>query len=460
MISGLPLEKILKIALKNGGDFADVYFESTIQTQINADNGRIEKIISGNDSGAGIRVVYNGKSTLGYANELTESSLTEVAGSIAEAVKGDKHTRIIALEKVAPEKVFHIKTPPRDVPLDKKARLIMRANEIGWGYDEKVRQVSIAYKDSFKKIVIVNSDGIFVEDEKTDTILAVNIIVSDGTSIQTGYEPVGGYIGFELFEGDLAERITKTACRRAILMLGARPAPTGTMPVVLSSEAGGTMIHEAVGHGLEADLALNGYSVYQNLIGKDVASRLVTVVDDSTLPERRGSFSFDDEGVPSQKTILIDKGILKTYMHDRTTAAKAGISPTGNGRRESFRTRPIVRMTNTYIERGNDDPASILKDTHSGLYVRRMGGGQVNTITGDFVFDVQEGYLIKNGVATDPVRGATLTGNGPNILKTIDRVGNDLGFGIGTCGKDGQGVPVGHAQPTLRIPEIVVGGTI
>ncbi|MFN3396492.1 MAG: TldD/PmbA family protein, partial [Thermodesulfovibrionales bacterium] len=250
------------------------------------------------------------------------------------------------------------------------------------------------------------------------------------------------------------------ATKRALMMLSARRAPGGRMPVVISSEAGGTMIHEAVGHGLEADLVNEGLSVYSGKIGLEIASPLITVIDDPTLINRRGSYRFDDEGTPSQKTILIEKGVLKNYMYDRLTALKAGVKSTGNGRRESYQHRPIPRMSNTYIAPGETSPDDIIKATHKGLFVKKMGGGQVNTVTGEFVFEVQEGYLIENGKIGEPVREATLIGNGPDVLKSIDMVGSDLGFSIGTCGKDSQGVPVSDGMPTVRIPDIVVGGEV
>lgn len=244
------------------------------------------------------------------------------------------------------------------------------------------------------------------------------------------------------------------------MMLEARPAPAGKMAVVMAGEAGGTMIHEACGHGLEADLVQKQLSVYAGKKGQKVASDLITVIDDPTIPGKYGSYRFDDEGMPGQKSVLIENGILKDYMYDYLTARKEGRHSTGNGRRESYHDRPIPRMTNTFIAPGKDDPASILKETREGLLVKRMGGGQVNTTNGDFVFDVAEGYLIQDGKIGPAVRGATLTGNGPEVLKIIDRVGSDLGFALGTCGKDGQGVPVGDAQPTIRISQLVVGGIL
>ena len=244
----------------------------------------------------------------------------------------------------------------------------------------------------------------------------------------------------------------------AVTMLGARRSPAGPLPVVLSSEAGGTMVHEAIGHGLEADLVQAGTSVYRGKIGARVASELVTVLDDATIPNARGSFCFDGEGTPAQRTVLVEDGVLRGYMYDRLSAMKDGTTSTGNGRRDSYRSRPIVRMTNTLIAPGGSAPDEIVRSVPYGLFVRRMGGGQVNTVNGDFVFEVSEGYLIENGVVGEPVRGATLTGNGPEVLQGITMVGSDLGFGIGTCGKDGQGVPVADAQPTLLLSSITVGG--
>lgn len=459
MLNQLPLDKIIKTATKNGGDYCDIYFESSNLSSIIADNKMIEKVISGIDSGIGVRVIHNGNSAYGFTNDLSEKSLLNLASSVSEAIKSKQIELNLNFEQKKPlfsQKI--IKTPDK-ISLDHKIDLVKKLNNIAWNFDKKIQQVSVTYKDTVKKVEIVNSLGEFITDTRIDTICLAVIIASNGKVIQTGYEPIGGFWGFEKFDSDIAENSVIASCKRAIQMLSAKPAPAGKMPVVLSSEAGGTMVHEAVGHGLEADLALNGFSVYQNQIGQVVASPLITVVDDATIPEKRGSFSFDDEGIHAQKTILIENGVLKTYMHNRITALKAKVAPTGNGRRESYRFRPSVRMTNTLIQPGQDNPQSIIADTDHGLFVKKMGGGQVNTVNGDFVFEVQEGHIIRNGKITEPVRGATLTGNGPEILKQIDRVGNDLGFAIGTCGKDHQGVPVGDAQPTIRIPEIIVGGT-
>lgn len=262
----------------------------------------------------------------------------------------------------------------------------------------------------------------------------------------------------EMLDQGQATEVARVAAQRAIMLLDAPLAPSGPMPVVLVAESGGTMVHEAVGHGLEADLAREGLSVYQDKMGEMVANSLITVIDDPTIPGKRGSFLFDDEGTPAHRNILIHKGVLKNYMYNRLYAMRDGVESTGNGRRESYQHRPIVRMTNTLIAPGESDPDAIIRSVDKGLLVKRMGSGQVNTVNGDFVFEISEGYILKNGKIDHPIRGATLTGNGPETLKSIDMVGNDLGYGLGTCGKEGQGVPVGDAQPTLRIPEIIIGG--
>ncbi|RLB09190.1 MAG: TldD/PmbA family protein, partial [Deltaproteobacteria bacterium] len=422
------------------------------------EENRLEKVISGIDSGVGIRTIYNKHTAYGYTNDISQKSLLELANVVGRAA-GEGSTGIdINLEKKHVDLGFKIKLVPEDVPIERKVDVVKRANEVAWKYDSRVRQVKVTYLDRVQFITVANSDGSLAEETRFGILFAVQVVASKDNIIQTGYEPIGGFQGFEIFDENPPEEIAEKAAKRAILMLESPKAPAGKMPVILDSEAGGTMIHEAVGHGLEADLAQEGLSVYSGKIGETVASPLITVIDDATLPYKRGSYGIDDEGTPARCNVLVEKGVLKGYMYDRLTALKDGRESTGNGRRESYRYRPIPRMSNTYIAPGETDPATILKETDKGLFVKKMGGGQVDTVSGNFVFEVSEGYKIENGEMAEPVRGAVLTGNGPEVLRIIDRVGNDLGFAIGTCGKDGQGVPVSDAQPTLRIPEIVVGG--
>jgi len=458
MIAELDFSKVLTQALKNGGDFAELFLEKTSTCSIVCEDDRIERIITGTDAGVGLRVIFDQKTSYGYCNALSQKDLEELASSVSSAVGAKAEPVDIQLATQPSSAGLEVRLLPDGVPMTKKVSMVERGNQRARSRDQRVRQVKVVYRDYNQRVTVANSKDIFVEDNRIGTIFLVQVVsVQDGIT-QTGYEPVGGNIGFELFDAYSPEHVADIAANRSLLMLEAREAPMGRMPVVLSSEAGGTMIHEAIGHGLEADLVQQGLSVYADRVGKKIASPLVTVVDDSTLPQKRGSFCFDDEGAPSQRTTLVNKGILKGYLFDRLTAGKGGVQSTGNGRRESYHYKPVPRMTNTFIAPGSLNPGEIIRSTHKGLFVKKMGGGQVDTVNGNFVFEVSEGYLIVNGQVGDPVRGATLTGNGPDVLKQIDMVGDDLGFTIGTCGKEGQGVPVASGQPTLRIPEIVIGG--
>jgi TldD protein len=467
VIDKIPIEKILKEALREGGEFADLYFEQTRSIVIVCEEDRIEKVISGLDMGLGLRVLLGGKTIYSFTNQITEETLFNLALKISRVVKEDGEERVINLthsshaslsKPLIGKSSFPIERDPKDISIEEKVSVVRRANDIARKLDPHVQQVKVLYRDVSQILSIANSEGVLREGERVGTVFSVQVVSAKGDLIQTGYEPVGGTMGFELFDLYPPEGVAEVAAKRSLLMLSARKAPMGRMPVVLSNEAGGTMIHEAIGHGLEADLVQQGLSVYSKKIGESVASPLITVVDDPALPQKRGSYAFDDEGTPSQRTLLVEEGILKRYLYDRLTALKEGVESTGNGRRESYQHKPIPRMSNTLIAPGKTKPEEIIRSLEKGLFVKKMGGGQVNTVNGDFVFEVSEGYLIEKGRVGEPVRGAILTGNGPQILKEIDRVGDDLGFSIGTCGKDGQGVPVSSAQPTLRIPELVVGG--
>ncbi|HDM79258.1 MAG TPA: TldD/PmbA family protein, partial [Deltaproteobacteria bacterium] len=421
--------------MKYKGEFFDIFAEYTHTSSIVYEENRLEKVISGIDSGVGIRTIYNKHTAYGYTNDISRESLLELANVVGRAAGEGSTGFDINLEKKHVDLGFKIKLVPEDVPIERKVDMVKRANEVAWKYDSRVRQVKVTYLDRVQFITVANSEGSLAEETRFGILFAVQVVASKDNIIQTGYEPIGGFQGFEIFDENPPEEIAEKAAKRAILMLESPKAPAGKMPVILDSEAGGTMIHEAVGHGLEADLAQEGLSVYSGKIGETVASPLITVIDDATLPYKRGSYGIDDEGTPARCNVLVEKGVLKGYMYDRLTALKDGRESTGNGRRESYRYRPIPRMSNTYIAPGETDPASILKETDRGLFVKKMGGGQVDTVSGNFVFEVSEGYKIENGEIAEPVRGAVLTGNGPEVLRIIDRVGNDLGFAIGTCGK-------------------------
>jgi TldD protein len=301
---------------------------------------------------------------------------------------------------------------------------------------------------------------LLTQDEQVRTLFVVQAVASGDTGLQTGYQSLGHTIGFELFDMNDVEELARTAAQRALTKLGARPAPSGTMPVVIKAGTGGVLFHEACGHGLEADLVGKGASVYRGKVGEQVASPLVTLIDDGTMTKEWGAIAIDDEGHVSQRNVLIQDGVLTDYMWDFLRSRKEGRASSGNGRRQSYQHLPMVRMTNTFVTNGTEQPEDIIADTEQGVYVVQLGGGQVNTANGDFVFGMTEAYLIENGELTEPLREGNLIGNGPQVLRDIDLLGNDFAMGSpGTCGKDGQGVPVGDGQPTLRVKALTVGGT-
>jgi len=475
------LMEILRIALSRGGDFADIYIENKFTNEVSCEDNKIEKVISGQDKGAGIRLIAGESSFYGSTNNVTESGLKDLAGEIASnSIRCEKKRKGIPPfvsnhnfkgSSEGQARIIHtIEKPPAEIPIEEKIRLVLLGNRTAREVDrDRIRQVSISYSDITMEITIANlsrsgesnfDKGNLVEEKRTYTTYLVNVVAQEGETIQTGYDPLGGLVGFELFDRYDIRKIAQKAARRAVKMLFAKKAPTGEMPVVLASAAGGTMIHEAIGHSLEADSVQKKVSpAYAGMLGRRVTSEIVSVVDDPTIPNYRGSFHFDDEGTPAQKTILVERGFLRNYLYDRLTARKDGTKSTGNGRRESYHHQPIPRMSNTYILPGEHDPEEIIRSVDKGLLVKKMGGGQVNTANGDFVFEVEEGYEIVNGKVGEMLRGATLIGNGPEVLNSILSLGNDLSFNIGTCGKYGQLVPVTDGQPTIRIKKLTVGGT-
>jgi len=473
------LMEILKIALSRGGDFADIYIEKRFTNRVSCEDNKIEKIVSGEDVGAGIRIISGESNIYASTNKVTEVGLKELAKEIASNLPESEKMRKKNFSFSSNPKsstgsqtniIHKIEKPPSEVPMEEKIRLVLLGNRIAREVDrDKIKQVSISYADTTMDITIANLSlsskyGVVkdnrIEEKRIYTTYLVNVVAQQEEIIQTGYEPLGGLVGFELFDKYDVKKIAREAAERAVKILFAQKAPSGEMTVVLTSTAGGTMIHEAIGHSLEADSVQKKVSpAYMGMLGKRVTSELITVVDDPTIPNYRGSFHFDDEGTPAQKTILLERGMLRNYLYDRFTAQKDGTKSTGNGRRESYHHQPIPRMSNTYILPGESQPEEIIRSVNKGFLVKKMGGGQVNTANGDFVFEVEEGYEIVNGKVGEMLRGATLIGNGPEVLNSIIMVGSDLGFNIGTCGKDGQWVPVTDGQPTIRIKKLTIGGT-
>ncbi|TDX59028.1 TldD/PmbA family protein [Orenia marismortui] len=459
MLSHKLIKQILQVSLENGGDFAEIYFEDSISNVMTLENSKIEKVKTGYDLGVGVRVLTGDKVSYAYTDDLSKESLLQVAKVAGAASRGKSKVSVVDLRKGNLAMIHSIKKRPEDIAKVKKAAIMQKANQAALDYDESIKQVIVSYMDNTQKIMIANSEGLHVEDERIHTRMMARAIASDGNQIQTGSESPGLHMGFELFDKYPPEEIGREAARQAVTMLKAEAAPSGKMPVVINNGFGGVLFHEACGHGLEADAIQKNSSVFAGKPGQQVASKIVTAVDDGTVSNGWGSYGVDDEGNPAQRTVLIKDGILEDYMYDFKTSKKEGRSSTGNGRRDSYQSIPIPRMTNTFIEKGDSKPEEIITAVDDGLYAKKLSGGQVDTATGEFVFTVAEGYLIKKGKLAEAVRGATLVGRGIDVLNKISMVGDDLELAPGMCGKDGQSIPAAVGQPTLLVDEITVGGT-
>jgi TldD protein len=461
MIDNDVLERVLATALKTGADFAEVFASDWRGTGVGLDDGRIEQLSTGRSRGAGIRVIKGETTGFAHTADLSEAGLQAAARAAAEAAsRGTGGTQVVALSAQPQRIVSPVEIDPSTIGKAQKVELLRRVDEAARSTGGAISQVSAGYSDGRTRILVANSDGLLAHDERVRTLLRVSAVAHGDTGMQTGFDSVGHTMGFELFDKVQVEDIARTAAQRALTKLKARPAPSGSLPVVIKAGSGGVLFHEACGHGLEADLVAKGASVYKGKVGELVASPLVTLVDDGTMTHEWGAIAIDDEGHPTQYNTLIENGILTDYMWDYLRSNKEGRAPSGNGRRQSYQDLPMVRMTNTYVLNGAEDPEDIIKDTANGVYVAHLGGGSVNTATGDFVFGMTEAYLIENGEITEPLREGNLIGNGPQVLRDIDRLGNDFAMGNpGTCGKDGQGVPVGDGQPTLRVKSMTIGGT-
>jgi TldD protein len=453
------LERVLSTALQAGGDMAEVFAEDAVTSGAVLDDRRIEELSSGRSRGAGIRVVDGETTGFAHTADLTESGLLAAARAAAavarEAAPG---TRTVALGPLSGHDRGE-RTLPGDVDKARKLELLTRADDAARAAGDSISQVSVGIGDSRRRVLVANSDGLFVTDDQIRNRFNVQCVANGDTGMQTGYESFARTEGFEIFERQAVEGLAHTAATRALTKLSARPAPSGEVPIVLAGGSGGILFHEACGHGLEADHVVKDASVYRGQIGELVASPLVTLVDDGTVLGEWGNFAFDDEGNPPGRNVLIENGVLTDYMWDWLRARKEGRTSSGNGRRQSYQHLPMVRMTNTYLLAGSEDADEIIAQTPTGVYVKKLGGGQVNTATGDFVFGTTEAYLIENGRITEPLRDANLIGNGPEVLRRIDAVATDFDMTPGTCGKDGQAVPVGCGQATLRITGITLGGT-
>lgn len=446
-------------ALLGGADYGEAYLEDGEAFSLRFEDSKIEDVASSTERGVGLRWLRrNGgavETLQGSANNLDVSE----ARRIRDGLFGGAPLKMGASPGALTRVKHPVRVDPRAVPVSDKVALLKRIDAAVRGGFPHIRQVSLSYAERRRDVAILNTDGAHRREERVFLILVISVVAEKDGVLQTGLEVLGALKGYELLEDLDPVAAARAAAARAIAKLSAPKAKAGEMPVVLANSAGGTFIHEAIGHSLEVDHVQEGSSPhYKGKVGSVVAPANISVVDDPTLPFARGSFAFDDDGVASRPTYLVKDGVLVDYLYDRVTAMREGKLSNGHGRRESFHCRPIPRMSNLYIAPGTDDPAAILKSLEKGLFVTRMGGGQVNTATGEFVFEVDEGYWVEEGKIKHMVRDANLLGVGPEVLKSIDKVGWDIGWGIGTCGKDGQGVPVSDAQPTIRMPKILIGG--
>jgi TldD protein len=457
------LSQYLAAALAEGGEYADLYFEHTTSSSLLVDESLVKTATEGISMGCGVRVLAGERTGYAYTDDLAPEKILKAAKIAARIASGPAHVSTVGLsERDTQHNFYPVAHPSTDRELADKLELVVRADVAARAYDARIKQVRVTYGDQIRHVMIAGSDGRIITDFQPLVRMNVFTIAQEGSNLQSGSSGGGGRVGMEFFAGERApEEYAKEACRQAIGQLDAREAPAGDMEVVLGPGWPGILLHEAIGHGLEADFNRKGISAFSGRIGQRVASDICTVVDDGTIPARRGSLNVDDEGEPTQKTVLIENGMLRGYLQDKLSSGILKTTRTGNGRRESYEHIPMPRMTNTYMLAGADAPEDIIRSVRRGLYAVNFGGGQVDITNGKFVFSASEAYLIEDGKVTAPVKGATLIGDGPTVLTRVTAVGNDLKLdpGIGTCGKDGQSVPVGVGIPTIKISQLTVGGT-
>ena len=458
MLKESLLEKILIKALSNGADFAEIFIEDTYNSSIQLLDSQIKKVIEGKDYGAGIRVFYGTKAIYAFTNDLSEKSLLAAADAVSNADIGKGNIKAIDLRKkdvVSPHK---IEIPFDSIPKTDKIEFLRKIDDAARKYSNLISQVNINYLEKEQKIHIANSDGLITGDTRTYARVYVSSIASKDNEMQTGSEGPGAHKGYEFFKSVNPKELGEKTAKQAVTMILADYAPSGKFPVIIGNGFGGVIFHEACGHSLETTSVAKGASVFADKMGKQIANQCVTAIDDGTIPNAWGSTAIDDEGAPTQKTILIENGILKSFMIDRLGGMKIGMKSTGSGRRQSYRFAPTSRMRNTYIAPGKDEFDDMIASIDSGIYAKKMGGGSVQPGTGDFNFAVAEGYLIANGKITKPVRGATLIGNGAKILNKISMIGKDLTFAEGMCGSVSGTVPTCVGEPPIKVDEIIVGG--
>lgn len=456
------IARVLGGLMKPGIDAADLYFQHSLTETWSLEDGIIKSGAHHVEQGVGVRAVAGDKQGLAYSDEIRLDALTDAAGAAGAIVRQGQQGVVQGWQPKTPKPLYPATNPIPSLPTPQKLALLQRADAAARAADPRVQQVMVSLAAQYETVLIACSDGTFAADVRPLVRMDVSVIVEQGGKREQAHAGGGGRgIYADFFGGETPEDLARRAVRQALVQLDAVAAPAGQMTVVLGPGWPGVLLHEAVGHGLEGDFNRKGTSAFSGRIGQKVASELCTIVDDGTISGRRGSLTIDDEGTPTECTTLIENGILRGYIQDKLNARLMGMRPTGNGRRESYSALVMPRMTNTYMLAGPHDPQEIIASVKNGLYAVNFGGGQVDITSGNYVFSANEAYLIEDGKVTRPVKGATLIGNGPESLNRISMVGNDLKLdtGVGICGKDGQSVPVGVGQPTLRIDGLTVGGT-
>jgi len=456
------LQRYLGEALSAGGEYADLYFEYLTSTSISLDESMVKSASQGISAGCGVRVLSGERTGYAYTDDLAPEKILRAARTAALIARGPAQQPVQGFQGNAAHQLYQVSSPSADADVATKVALVMRADRAARAYDPRIVQVHCVYADELRQILVIGSDGTYATDVQPMARFSMAVIAKSGGNSARGASGGGGRVDMDFYQTEKTpEYYAQEAARQAIIQLDAREAPAGEMEVVLGPGWPGVLLHEAIGHGLEADFNRKGTSAFSGLIGKRVASEKCTVVDNGTLPSRRGSINVDDEGSPTQNTVLIEKGILKGYLSDKLSAKLMGMADTGNGRRESYAHIPMPRMTNTYMLAGDDSPEDIIRSVKRGVYAVNFGGGQVDITNGKFVFSTSEAYLIEDGQVTAPLKNCSLIGNGPDALTKVSMVGNDLQLdeGIGTCGKDGQSVPVGVGIPTIKLDRMTVGGT-
>ncbi len=452
-------EEVLRVARRRGGSFAELFVEDTSTTSIRLDDGKVEELTTGHDRGAGVRVCRGTSYGYAYSNRLDRMALLDAAEAASAALADGEPASVLDLTERRRDPVNRVERPAALVAAGDKVAWLREVDEVARGRSPEVVQVIGVYGDSLQRKTIATSDGAWIEEERPRIRLVAQVVAARDGNIQTGFHGPAACSGVEFIDRNPPSSVAEVAARRAVTMLDSVPAPAGEMTVVLAPGMGGVLFHEAVGHPLESDAVDKEVSVYRGLVGERCSSELIDGVDDATVPNGWGSFSYDDEGTPSQRTVLFTGGVLQGWLYDRLRAEKDDAPATGNGRRQSYAHPPIPRMTNTYILNGVSDPADVLSSTERGVYVTSLGGGQVNPATGDFVFGIAEGFLLEHGRVGAPIRGANLIGRAIDTMSAVDAVANDFDTWEGVCGKDGQSAPVGSGSPTLRISRLTVGGT-